>query len=166
MEFIIRDMKPSDWSEVAAIYQEGIDIEIATFQTEVPTYDSWDQSHINSCRLVAIYDNMVIGWTALSPCSSRCVFAGVAELSVYIKKEYRGLHVGEKLIEATITESEKEGFWSIMSMIMETNIPSIALHYKTGFRMIGLREKIGRDCNGVWQNTVMMERRSQIVGVD
>lgn len=165
MEFTIRTMQQNDWDEVAAIYKEGIDIGIATFQTEVPTYEEWDHSHIKSCRLVAIVDNKVVGWTALSPCSSRCVFAGVAELSVYIKKEYRGRHVGEKLIYETIAESEKEGFWSLMSMIMETNKPSIALHSKTGFRMIGYREKIAKDMNDVWQNTVMMERRSQIIGV-
>lgn len=164
MEFTIRAMKLADWDEVAAIYKEGIDTGIATFQTEVPSYEAWDKSHIKPCRLVAEAEGRVIGWTALSPCSSRCVFSGVAELSVYIKSEYRGKHVGSQLIQATIAEAEKEGFWSLMSMIMETNKSSIALHSKTGFRMIGYREKIAKDGNGVWQNTVMMERRSKVVG--
>jgi phosphinothricin acetyltransferase len=163
MEFIIRNMLKEDWESVAAIYQEGIDTEIATFQTSVPTYESWDQSHIQSCRLVAETDNKVIGFATLSPCSTRCVYAGVAEVSIYIKSECRGNHVGEKLLQALIKESEKEGFWSLLSVIIEINKPSIALHTKTGFRMVGYREKIAKDINGVWQNTVLMERRSPVV---
>jgi phosphinothricin acetyltransferase len=165
MNIIVRAMQENDWNEVAMIYQEGIDTGIATFQTEVPSYENWDRAHVKSCRFVAVADGRVIGWTALTPCSSRCVFAGVVELSVYIKKEFRGRQVGEKLMKETIIESEKEGFWSIMSMIMEENQPSIALHSKTGFRMIGYREKIGKDSDGKWRNTVMMERRSMVVGV-
>jgi L-amino acid N-acyltransferase YncA len=165
MELIIRAMQQNDWIEVATIYQDGINTETATFQTEVPSYEEWDKSHIKECRLVAEENNRVIGWVALSPSSSRCVYSGVAELSVYIKEECRGKQVGSKLMQAAITESEKEGFWSLLSVIIESNESSIALHSKAGFRMIGYREKIAKDANGVWLNTVMMERRSDTVGI-
>ncbi len=166
MEFIIREMRSDDWDAVAEIYKEGMDTKIATFQNEVPTYEEWDKAHIKSCRLVAEVDNKVIGWTSLSPYSKRCVYAGVAEISIYIKSEYRGMQVGEKLMRATIEESEKEGFWSIISLIIELNVKSIALHTRTGFRMIGYREKVAKDNNGVWQNIVEMERRSKVIGVE
>lgn len=165
MEITIREMKSSDWDAVAVIYQEGIDTGMATFQTEIPSYEAWNQSHIKTCRLVAVVDDQVIGWIALSPCSTRCVYAGVAEVSIYISAGYRGKQVGEMLMKAAIAESEKEGFWSLLSVIIETNQSSIALHSKTGFRVIGYREKIAKDVNGIWQNTVMLERRSRVVGV-
>ncbi len=165
MELKIREMRKDDWDAVAAIYQEGINIEIATFQTEVPSYESWDQGHIKSCRLVVTAKDQVIGWAALSPCSTRCVFAGVAEVSIYIKDGYRRKNVGETLLAALIAETEKEGYWSLLSVIIENNTASIALHKKAGFRMIGYREKIAKDINGVWQNTVMMEKRSLVVGI-
>lgn len=154
-----------DWEAVASIYQEGIDTKIATFQLEVPTYESWDQSHIKSCRLVAVQAGEIIGWTALSPYSSRCVYGGVAEVSIYIKSNHRGKKIGEKLLQELITESEQEGFWTLQSGILEINHASIAVHTKMGFRMIGYREKIARDHNGIWQNTVLMERRSPLVGI-
>ncbi|MDD3173698.1 MAG: GNAT family N-acetyltransferase [Herbinix sp.] len=163
MEFIIRAMIKEDWEAVAAIYKEGIDIKIATYQSEVPTYEDWDMSHIKSCRLVAEADNKIIGWIALTPCSSRCVFAGVAEVSIYIKKEYHGNHVGEKLLQAIISESEKEGFWTLQSAIIDINKASIALHTKVGFRMVGYREKIAKDLNGEWSNLVLMEKRSPVI---
>lgn len=163
MEIMIREMQKEDWAEVAAIYKEGIDTKVATFQTEVPTYEAWDNSHIKTCRLVAVENNRVIGWTALTPYSSRCVYAGVAEVSVYIKGDYRGQQVGERLLKALILESEKAGIWTLQSGILEINKASIALHKKVGFRMVGYREKLAKDHNGVWQNTVLMERRSEII---
>ena len=153
-------MQKEDWAAVADIYQEGIDSHIATFQKQVPSYEEWDKGHIASCRLVAVEDDTVVGWVALSPYKSRCEFSGVAELSIYIKKEYRGRHIGEKLLNDLIEESEQEGFWTLYSNIMEINKASIALHTKAGFRMVGYREKIARDHFGRWQNIVMMERRS------
>ena len=164
MSLSIRRMQAQDWQEVARIYQEGIDTKIATFQTSVPTYEDWDKSHIKSCRLVAVEDNRIIGWTALSAVSSRCVYAGVAEVSVYVQASCRGKGVGEKLLQTLITESEEEGFWTLQSGILEINKGSIALHTKVGFRMVGYREKIAKDHNGVWQNTVLMERRSNYLG--
>jgi phosphinothricin acetyltransferase len=157
-------MNKEDWNAVASIYKEGIDTRIATFQSEVPSYETWDQSHLKTCRLVAVENGIVIGWIALSPYSSRCVYCGVAEVSIYIKADSRGKQVGEKLFQALIPEAEKEGIWTLQSGIIEINKASIALHKKIGFRMVGFREKIAKDHNGVWQNTVLMERRSIIAG--
>ncbi len=165
MEINIRSMSIDDWEEVAAIYKEGIDLKIATFASEVPNYDSWDKAHAKTCRLVAEFKNRVIGWIALSPVSSRCVYAGVAEVSIYIANEFRGMHVGERLLKTLIQASEEEGYWTLQSGIIDLNKASLALHTKAGFRMVGYREKIGIDNNGVWQNTVLMERRSSVVGV-
>lgn len=165
MVLIIRAMQKEDWAEVAAIYQEGIDTKIATFQNEVPSYEAWDQSHLKSCRLVAESEGRVIGWTALSPYSSRCVFSGVAEVSIYVKADHRGKQVGEKLLSELIIESEEEGYWTLQSGILDINHNSIALHKKVGFRMVGYREKIAKDHNGNWQNTVLMEKRSIRVGI-
>ncbi len=162
MELAIRGMKKEDWEAVAAIYKEGIDSGIATFQTEVPEYEEWDKSHIAACRLVAIENSSVVGWAALSKVSSRCVYSGVAEISIYIKENARGKGIGEKLLKELILESEKEGYWTLQSGIIEINYASIALHKKVGFRMVGYREKIAQDRNGVWQNTVLMERRSSV----
>lgn len=164
MNITIRTMRNEDWETVASIYQEGIDTRIATFQTEVPSFEAWDRSHVPTCRLVAECEGEVIGWTALSPYSSRCVYAGVAEVSVYVKANHRRKQVGEKLLQALNVEAEKEGIWTLQSGIIEMNSASIALHKKAGYRMVGYRERIAKDMNGVWLNTVLMERRSQVVG--
>lgn len=166
MEMTIREMKEEDWEAVANIYLEGIDTKLATFQAEVPSYEAWDRSHVATCRLVAEYNGEVIGWTALSPYSSRCVYSGVAEVSVYIKASHRRKQVGEKLMQALITSAEKEGYWTLQSGIIEINSASIALHNKVGFRLVGYRERIAKDSNGVWQNTVLMERRSKLAGIE
>jgi phosphinothricin acetyltransferase len=165
MEILVREMKTEDWDAVASIYKEGIDTKIATFQTEVPAYEAWDKSHLRTCRLVAEAEGRVVGWIALTPYSSRCVYSGVVEVSIYIKADSRGKHVGEKLYQAVIPLSEKEGIWTLQAGIIEINKASLALHKKVGFRMVGYREKIGKDHNGVWQNTVLMERRSQVAGL-
>lgn len=164
MDVIIRAMKENDWEAVAGIYQEGMDTMLATFQSEVPAYEAWDKSHLQNCRIVAEENNEVIGWIALSPISSRCVYSGVAEVSIYIKASHRGKQVGEKLMKALIIEAEKEGYWTLQSGILEINLASIALHKKVGFRLVGYREKIAKDSNGIWQNTVLMERRSPVLG--
>ncbi len=164
MELLIRPMIKEDWEAVASIFKEGIDMKTATFHTEVPTYEVWDQSHLKACRFVAIVDDVIAGWVALTPYSSRCVYSGVAEVSVYIKTEFRGKQVGKRLLEELVRSSEDNGIWTLQSGILENNIASIALHKSIGFRMVGYREKLGRDPNGEWQNTVIMERRSSIVG--
>jgi phosphinothricin acetyltransferase len=164
MELMIRAMIPEDWSAVEAIYQEGINTKTATFQKETPTYEEWDKSHVANCRLVAERDGIIVGWAALSPYSSRCVYSGVAEVSVYVKADCRGQKVGEVLLRELIEESEAEGIWTLQSGIFEINKVSQALHKKMGFRMVGYRERIAQDHDGVWQNTVLMERRSVAIG--
>ncbi len=158
-KIIIRDMLSTDWIHVSSIYSEGLKTNLATFQTDCPTYDEWDSNHIKNCRLVAELDGVMIGWCSLSPVSSRCVYGGVAEVSVYIRETHRGKGIGAALLNALSTESEKAGYWTLQSGIMQDNIASIRLHEKCGYRMVGYREKIGKDKFGVWRNTVLMERR-------
>lgn len=160
MEISIREMYAEDWSWVSTIYLEGIKTGKATFQTDCPTYEEWDKSHIKSCRLVALIDDVVAGWAALSPVSSRCVYNGVAEVSIYIGEAYRGKGVGRLLLNSLIAASEQAGFWTLQSGIMQDNEASIHLHEECGFRMVGYRERIGKDSLGVWRNNVLMERRA------
>ena len=160
MRLSIRSMTPEDWPAVARIYQEGMDTNLATFQTECPSWDEWNAAHLSKCRLVAVVDDAVAGWAALSPYSSRSVYSGVAHLSIYIGQEARGVGVGKALLTAMIAASEEAGFWTLQSGIMVNNAASIALHSSCGFRLVGYREKIGQDRNGVWRNTLLMERRS------
>lgn len=166
MEFDIRIMKNEDWNSVADIYMQGIRTKKATFQTEAPEYDDWDKGHLKIGRFVAV-DNQdrVIGWIALSPTSSRCVYKGVVEVSVYISSSCRKNNVGYELMNRVIEETEKEGIWTLQSGIFAINEASIALHKKCGFRIVGIREKIGCDSDGIWRDNVLMERRSKIVGL-
>lgn len=166
MDISIRSMNENDWPSVSEIYRQGIETEKATFQSDIPIYKEWDAAHIQKCRFVAVYDGKVVGWTVLSTVSSRCVYGGVAEVSIYIAEDYRGKGVGRKLLQHLITESEKAGFWMLQSGIMEDNTASISLHEKCGFRQVGYRERIGRDVHGKWRSTVLMEKRSSIIGLD
>ncbi|MEA4814602.1 MAG: N-acetyltransferase family protein [Oscillospiraceae bacterium] len=156
----IRKMLDSDWPEVSRIYKEGMDTNLATFQAECPSWDEWNASHLKVCRLVIIEDGKVIGWAALTAVSGRCVYAGVAEVSIYIGQEHRGRGAGKTLMLELIRCSEKNGFWTLQSGIMQDNAASIHLHESCGFRTVGYREKIGRDHFGRWRNTVLMEKRS------
>lgn len=166
MDIVIRSMDKNDWPSVSEIYHQGIETGKATFQNDVPVYDEWDASHISECRFVAVHDGKVVGWTALSKVSSRCVYGGVAEVSIYIAEDYRGKGVGRELLQHLIIESEKADFWMLQSGIMEDNTASINLHEKCGFRQVGYRERIGRDIHGKWRSTVLMEKRSGVVGVN
>ena len=148
---------------MAAIYREGIATGIATFEKSAPSYDEWDRAHLPHCRLVAVENAKVLGWAALSPVSSRCVYGGVAEVSVYIDKNSRGKGIGSKLLESLIKESESEGYWTLQSGIFPQNKASIALHEKVGFRYIGKRERIGQ-LDGIWYDNLLYERRSPVVG--
>jgi phosphinothricin acetyltransferase len=158
-------MQASDWEVVAKIYLEGIATSFATFETQVPSYNDWDKAHTRECRLVAEIDGVIMGWAALSPVSSRCVYGGVAEVSVYISAQSRGQGVGKVLMQHLIGESEKAGFWTIQSGIFPENTASIKLHERVGFRYIGKRERVGK-IHGVWKDNLLFERRSSTVGVD
>lgn len=166
MEYTIEEMKESDWEQVSSIYLDGIKTGIATFQTEAPSWEDWDKGHIRSCRLVAKSRNKVLGWAALSPTSSRCVYKGVAEVSIYIGKECKGQGIGTALLAHLIKESEKNGFWTLQSGIIAKNAASIALHKKCGFREVGIREKVAKMNNTEWMDVMFMERRSKIAGID
>jgi phosphinothricin acetyltransferase len=158
-------MTASDAEAVIRIYQEGIETGQATFQTTAPSWEEWDKSHLNPLRYVAIIEDQIAGWVALSPVSSRCVYAGVAEVSVYIGRDFRGKKVGYALMQYLITESEVAGYWTLQSGVFPENTASIALHHKCGFRTLGVREKIGK-MNGVWRDTVLLERRSNAIGIN
>lgn len=164
-KIVIRAMRAVDWEAVSAIYTEGIATRLATFETEAPAWEKWDRAHLDVCRLVACRGDAVIGWAALLPVSSRCVYRGVADLSVYIAASARGQGVGKQLLTALIGASEAAGFWTIQSGIMADNRSSIALHEACGFRRVGTRERIGQ-LDGVWRDTILMERRSRVVGFE
>ncbi|EOR96213.1 phosphinothricin N-acetyltransferase [Arcticibacter svalbardensis MN12-7] len=159
---IIRELLVQDWPQVREIYSQGILTGNATFQKDVPTWEEWDASHLSNCRLVALKDSTITGWAVLSPVSSRCVYAGVAEVSIYVSSAFSRQGIGKLLMNQLIADSEKHGIWTLQSGIFPENTASIALHKKTGFREVGYREKIGQ-MNGVWRNSMLLERRSQTV---
>src|SRR5215468_11403950 len=165
MDFMIDSMRPEDWEFVRAIYLEGIATGQATFETEAPDWERWDAGHLPQCRLVARNGDVVLGWAALSPVSRREVYAGVAEVSVYVAASARGLGVGGALMRALIEASELHGVWTLQSSIFPENHASVALHLKHGFREVGRRERIARR-HGVWRDTVVLERRSRVAGLD
>lgn len=158
-------MSEAHWPAVAQIYKQGIDTGFATFEKEVPSYEQWNKNHILRCRLVALRDDKVEGWAALSPVSGRCVYGGVAEVSVYVAEKTRGFGLGKLLMEELITASEKEGFWTLQSGIFPENKGSIKLHEKAGFRYLGKRERIGQ-LDGIWKDNLLFERRSKIIGIN
>ena len=160
----VRNFRPDDWPAVQAIYQEGIDTKIATFQERAKEWDEWDTSILKVCRLVATVQGRVAGWAGLSAVSSRAVYRGVAEVSIYISQPYWDKGVGSKLLEALIVESEKAGFWTLQAGIFPENTASLALHQKCGFRIVGSRERLGK-MDDVWRDVLLLERRSQVVGV-
>jgi L-amino acid N-acyltransferase YncA len=159
----IDQMEPEDWIQVKKIYLEGISTGNATFQKEAPSWQAWDMDHIVEGRLVARSGECIIGWAALSRVSSRCVYAGVAEVSVYVSPYQQGKGVGSMLLNALVKASEVHGYWTLQAGIFPENEPSINLHKKYGFRVVGRREKIGK-MDGVWRDTLLLERRSKSVG--
>ena len=158
-------MRTADWPQARAMYLEGIDTGNATFETEAPDWDAWDAAHLPVCRLVARQGDAVIGWAALSPVSRRRVYAGVAEISVYVAATAQGMGVGRALLARLISESERAGIWTLQSTILAENAISVALHTSMGFREVGRRERIGQR-HAVWRDVILMERRSRIVGCD
>lgn len=151
------------WPQVRRIYLEGIATGQATFQTDAPEWEAWDGSHFSHSRIIAVQDGKVSGWAALSPVSSRPVYSGVAEVSVYVGNGYRGNGLGYQLLNELVLQSEANGIWTLQASIFPENIASVHIHEKCGFRIMGRRERIGQQ-NGVWRDTVIMERRSRIVG--
>jgi phosphinothricin acetyltransferase len=162
MEII--EMLPTHWEGVKKIYGEGIASGHATFQADIPSWEEWDAAHVKTSRLIAIEDESLLGWAALTPVSGRCVYAGVGEVSVYVGETSRGKGIGKKLLEALITESEKNDFWTLQAGIFPENMASIRIHEECGFRIIGKRERIGQ-LNGNWRDTLLLERRSKKVGL-
>jgi L-amino acid N-acyltransferase YncA len=157
-------MQLDDWEAVRIIYQQGIETGQATFETAVPSWAEWDAGKRRDCRLVAQSETKIAGWAALSPTSRRAVYAGVAEVSVYVLAEVRGRGVGKLLMQALIAAAEQAGIWTLQSSVFPENEATITLHKKAGFRIVGTRERIARH-HGIWRDTVILERRSQIVGV-
>ena len=160
----ITTMQNEDWPQVQGIYREGIETGNATFETQVPEWEVWDGKTRPQPRLVARLDGQVVGWAALSSVSARAVYAGVCEVSVYVAAAARGQGVGKKLLQALVQASEELGIWTLQASIFPENQASIAIHEQCGFRVLGRREKIAQH-RGRWRDTVLMERRSQIVGV-
>ncbi len=152
----------SDWEAVRAVYEEGIATGNATFEAAAPSWDEWDASHLGEHRFAARLDGDVVGWVALAPVSSRCVYAGVAESSVYVGAGARGRGVGRALLNAVIASSEAAGIWTLEAGIFPENRASLALHARCGFRVVGVRERLGR-MNGIWRDVVLLERRSKEV---
>jgi phosphinothricin acetyltransferase len=160
----ISPLLPNHWPAVKTIYEQGIATGHATFQTSAPEWIEWDGAHLKHSRLVALENGQVIGWAALTPVSGRCVYAGVAEISVYIAPDHRGKKIGETLLKALITDSEQHGLWTLQAGVFPENTASIKIHENCGFRQVGFREKIGQ-MNGIWRDTLLLERRSKTIAL-
>lgn len=161
---MIREMVNQDSIRVLQIYKMGLDTRNATFETTVPTWDEWDSKHLMHSRFVYIENETILGWVALSPTSTRLVYKGVAELSIYIDTKSLGKGIGSKLMAEVIKSSEEHGIWTLLSSVFPENTATLKLHEKFGFRIIGTREKIAK-LDGKWRNTILLERRSKIVGI-
>jgi L-amino acid N-acyltransferase YncA len=157
----IRDLRPEDWPDVLRVYEEGMLTGNATFETRLPSWEAWDAAHLAEHRLVATLDDAVVGWAALSPYSDRECYRGVAEESIYIAERARGLGLGRRLLGALIASAEAAGIWTLQAGIFPENEASIALHVALGFRVVGVRERLGR-LRGIWRDVVLLERRSEM----
>jgi L-amino acid N-acyltransferase YncA len=155
----LRELREEDWPAVKAIYEQGISGGEATFETEAPSWEDWDRTHLEGHRVVALRDGEVVGWAALSPVSERCVYGGVTENSVYVADSAQGRGVGKALLDELIARAERNGIWTIQTGIFPENEASLALHERCGFRVVGTRERLGQH-HGVWRDVVLMERRS------
>jgi L-amino acid N-acyltransferase YncA len=162
LEPFIRPMLARDWSDVATIYEEGIRTRMATFETVVPEWEEWDRSHLKAHRLVAEQHREIVGWAALGPASGRGVYAGVTENSVYVTARAQRQGIGRALLDALTRGADLDGIWTIQAGIFPENRASLALHRACGFRVVGVRERIGR-LDGTWRDVVLLERRSAVV---
>jgi L-amino acid N-acyltransferase YncA len=161
-EVTVRALEPGDWPVVRRIYGEGIATGIATFETTVPSKAVLDAKWLPEHRWVAELDGQVVGWTAATTVSTRDCYAGVAETSVYVGDGFRGRGVGKALLRRQVTAAEAGGLWTLQTAIFTENRASIALHHRAGYRTVGIRERIAQR-DGVWHDTVMIERRSTVV---
>jgi phosphinothricin acetyltransferase len=161
----IANLNEKHWPAVKRIYEEGIATGHATFQTSAPAWTEWNKSHVSNSRIVMLEGGEVIGWGALTPVSDRCVYAGVAEVSIYVASDARGKGVGKALLNELIKSSEEHGYWTLQAGIFPENEASLIMHEKAGFRKIGIRERIGK-MSGKWRDTLLLERRSQKAGIE
>ena len=160
----IRTFAKPDFPRVQIIYKEGIDTGNATFETQLKDWEKWNNSTLSTCRLVAEMNEKVVGWGALSPVSDRCVYEGVAEVSLYISMSYNGQGFGTALLKELVATSETAGIWTLQAGIFPENKASISIHKKNGFVILGTRKKIGK-LKSIWRDVVLMERRSAVVGI-
>jgi phosphinothricin acetyltransferase len=158
----LRNLRSSDWPEVASIFEAGIATGNATFETEAPGWAAWDASHLQSHRLVAVENGCIVGWAALSPVSERCCYTGVAENGVYVAPQAQGRGVGRMLLERLVADAERAGIWTIQAGIFPENAASVHLHQRCGFRIVGVRERLGK-LDGAWRDVLLLERRSEEV---
>jgi phosphinothricin acetyltransferase len=169
-EYVIDSMRPEDWEQVRSIYLEGISTGNSTFEADAPDWEKWDSAHLPEHRLVIRVSDSVLAWAALSHVSTRCVYSGVAELSLYVASEHRGKGIGSTLLKAIIDSTEKKGLWTLQGGIFPENTSSLHLVKKHGFKEIGRREKIGKmtygDLAGTWRDVILVERRSAVTGID
>jgi phosphinothricin acetyltransferase len=161
----IRDLRDEDWAQVRSIYLDGIATGQATFEERAPSWVEWTKGHLPAPRLIATAGENIVGWAALSRVSLRSVYGGVAEVSVYVSSDWRGRGVGRRLLEVLIVESETNRIWTLQASIFPENAASLALHKSCGFREVGRRERIGQ-MNGVWRDTLLLERRSETDAAD
>jgi phosphinothricin acetyltransferase len=170
MKYVTDSMRPEDWKQVRSIYLEGIRTGNSTFEADAPDWDKWDSAHLSQHRLVIRAGNSVLAWAALSPVSSRCVYSGVAEISLYVAARHRGKGVGSALLRALIESSETAGIWTLQGGIFPENAASLRLVRKHGFRQIGRRKRIAKMTRGAlagtWRDVIFVERRSRVTGID
>lgn len=165
MNYEIEIMTANDWEGVKKIYLEGLATKNATFEIAAPAWESWNNGHFKHSRFVACDSKTLVGWAALSPISSRAVYSGVAEISIYISSVCRGKGLGNILLKTLIESAEKNNIWMLQASIFPENEASVNLHLRHGFREVGRRERIAK-LDGVWRDTMILERRSQTVGND
>jgi phosphinothricin acetyltransferase len=163
MDGYVDKLAAEDWPRVRDIYEAGMATRMATFETRLPSWEEWDAKYLKHSRLVFRADDEVAAWAALMQISSRPVYAGVCEHSIYVAEAWRGRGIGSRLLAAFIAESEKNGVWTLQSSVFPENDASVQLHIRHGFRVVGRRERIAQ-LDGVWRDTLLLERRSNVVG--
>jgi L-amino acid N-acyltransferase YncA len=169
MGYVINRMTPEDWRQVRSIYLEGIGTGDSTFEVDAPDWETWDSLHLREHRLVAREGDRILAWAALSAVSTRRVYSGVAEVSLYVAAGRRGRGVGSALLEAVIGSTEQAGIWTLQGGIFPENTASLGLVRKHGFKEVGRRDKIGKmargDLAGTWRDVILVERRSRVTGI-